>query len=48
MALRRWRNEPDLAGLRDPSELNKLPAEERKDCLALWTEVAAVVSRSEK
>jgi serine/threonine-protein kinase len=47
-ALTRWRNEPDLAGLRDPGELNKLSADERKDCLALWDEVAAVLARTEK
>jgi serine/threonine-protein kinase len=47
-ALTRWRNEPDLAGLRDPGELNKLSADERKDCLALWDEVATVLARTEK
>jgi serine/threonine-protein kinase len=48
MALNRWRNEPDLACLRYPDELNKLPADERKDCLALWDEVAALLARTEK
>jgi serine/threonine-protein kinase len=43
-----WRQEPDLAGLRDPGELNELPADEREECLALWTEVAAVLARTQK
>jgi serine/threonine-protein kinase len=47
-ALTGWREDPDLAGLREPGELNKLPAEERKDCAALWAEVAAVLDRTRK
>jgi serine/threonine-protein kinase len=46
-ALTRWQKEPDLAGLREPGELNKLPADERKDCLALWDEVAKALKRTE-
>src|SRR5262249_38699011 len=46
MALTRWRDEPHPAGLPDPGELNKLPADERKDCLALWDEVANVLKRN--
>src|SRR5262245_37154237 len=48
MALTRWQNEPDLAGVRDPGELNRLPADEQKDCIALWAEVAALLARTEK
>ncbi len=33
--LTQWRTEPDLAVLREPAELEKLSAEERKDCLGL-------------
>jgi serine/threonine-protein kinase len=47
-ALNRWRSEPDLACVRDPGELGKLAADERKEYLALWTEVAAVLARTEK
>jgi serine/threonine-protein kinase len=47
-ALTSWRNEPDLACVRDPSELKKVPAKERKEYLALWTEVAAVLTRTQK
>jgi serine/threonine-protein kinase len=43
--LNRWRADPDLAGLREPAELDKLTAAERKECLALWAEVGAVLAR---
>jgi eukaryotic-like serine/threonine-protein kinase len=45
-AVTRWRADPDLAGLRAPSELAKLSADERKDCLALWGEVDDLLSRA--
>ena len=48
MALTRWRNEPDLACVREPSEWNKLPADKQKECLALWAEVAALLARARK
>ena len=41
MTLAGWREDPDLAGLRDPSALEKLPPAERQDCRALWSELAA-------
>jgi serine/threonine-protein kinase len=47
LALTRWRENPDLACLRDPGELARLPAEERKDCLVMWEEVARVLKRSD-
>jgi tetratricopeptide (TPR) repeat protein/predicted Ser/Thr protein kinase len=37
---------PDLAGLREPSELDKLPPDERKNCRALWDEIKAVLDRA--
>jgi tetratricopeptide (TPR) repeat protein len=43
-----WRQDPDLAGLRDPGELSKLAADERTEFAALWAEVAAVLARTEK
>jgi Tfp pilus assembly protein PilF len=43
-----WRHDPDLAGLRDSGELNKLAVDERKEFLALWAELAAVLARTEK
>ena len=44
--LTRWRGNPDLAGLREPAELEKLQVEERDQCLALWKEVDALVDRA--
>ena len=40
-----WLKEPYLDGLREPTELEKLPAEERADCIALWNEVRVVLER---
>jgi serine/threonine-protein kinase len=48
MALARWRHEPNLACVREPGELNKLPVVERKEYLALWADVAAVLARNQK
>jgi serine/threonine-protein kinase len=44
--LTQWQADPDLAGLREPSALDKLSADERQECLALWKEVAAVLDRA--
>jgi serine/threonine-protein kinase len=38
-----WRSDPDLAGLREPAELDRLATDERKDCQALWAEVDRVL-----
>jgi serine/threonine-protein kinase len=46
--LTRWREDPELAGVRDQGELDKLATDERRDWLALWAEVAAVLARTEK
>jgi serine/threonine-protein kinase len=46
--LTHWQGDPDLAGLREPSALEKLSAGERKEFVALWAEVAAVLARTEK
>jgi serine/threonine-protein kinase len=46
--LTHWQVEPDLAGLREPRALDKLSTEERKECLALWKQVAAVLARTQK
>jgi serine/threonine-protein kinase len=46
--LTQWQDDPDLAGLREPSAIDKLSVDERKECLALWEEVAAVLHRAEK
>src|SRR5262249_1688958 len=40
-----WQGEPDPAGLREPSRMKGRGEAERKDCLALWAEVGAVLAR---
>ena len=40
-----WQGEPDLAWQREPARLERLAEDERKDCLALWAEVEAVLAR---
>jgi serine/threonine-protein kinase len=40
-----WQAEPDLSALREISALAQWPADERKDCFALWNEVRAVLGR---
>jgi hypothetical protein len=47
VALTRWRNEPDLACVRDPGALGKLGPDERKEYLALWADVGAVLARNQ-
>jgi serine/threonine-protein kinase len=47
-ALTNWKEDPELACVRDPGELNKLAPDERKEFLALWADVAAVLARTEK
>jgi serine/threonine-protein kinase len=48
LALTRWRNEPDLACVRDPGELDRLVPDERKEYLSLWADVADVLARTEQ
>ena len=45
-AMSQWREEPDLAELREPDALDRLSADERKECIALWSEVAALLTRA--
>jgi serine/threonine-protein kinase len=42
-----WRDDPDLAGLRDADALERLPAAERQECQALWQEVADLLRRAQ-
>jgi hypothetical protein len=46
-ALRHWQKDPDLAGLRDPDALARLPAAERAACSRFWTDVAALLQRTQ-
>jgi serine/threonine-protein kinase len=45
-ALAWWREDPDLAGLRDPAALDKLPPAERQECSTLWSDQAALLQRA--
>jgi Flp pilus assembly protein TadD len=45
--LRGWLAEQDLAGLRDPDAVARLPAGERQACTQLWAEVQALLTRAE-
>jgi tetratricopeptide (TPR) repeat protein len=42
-----WRDDPDLAGLRDADTLERLPPAERQECRSLWQEVAALLRRAQ-
>jgi serine/threonine-protein kinase len=41
-----WRDDPNLAELRDADTLKRLPAPEQQECQALWQEVEALLSRA--
>ena len=43
--LTHWQSTPELAGVREPSGLKTLPADERQKWFALWDEVDAVTRR---
>jgi hypothetical protein len=45
-ALLRWKTERDLAGLRDPEALAKLPADEQPACRKLWADLDALLART--
>jgi serine/threonine-protein kinase len=46
LRLRLWPADSDLAGIRDPAALERLPPSEREEFRALWQEVAAVIGRA--
>jgi tetratricopeptide (TPR) repeat protein len=43
--LEHWKVDPDLAGLREPDELAKLPKDEQTACRALWAEVDDLLAK---
>jgi serine/threonine-protein kinase len=47
-AASRWRQDPNLAGIRDPEALAQLPEGERNACEAFWAEVQALFDRAQK
>jgi tetratricopeptide (TPR) repeat protein len=44
--LQQWQVDPDLAGVRDGDAIATLPADERRACRALWSEVDALLARA--
>jgi serine/threonine-protein kinase len=44
--LTQWQMDPDLSGIREPSALAAFSKDEQDECRALWTEVAAVLTRA--
>ena len=40
-----WKSDPDLAGIREPDAMARLPAAERAACRTLWAEVNALLAR---
>jgi serine/threonine-protein kinase len=45
--LQHWQGDTDLAGIRDAKELAKLPSDERQACEKLWTDVAALLKKTQ-
>jgi tetratricopeptide (TPR) repeat protein/serine/threonine protein kinase len=43
--LRHWQKDTDLAGIRDPSSLARLPEAERETCRKLWSDVDVLLAR---
>ena len=45
--LRHWQQDTDLAGLRDPAGLAKLPADEQEACKKLWADLQALLEKAD-
>jgi hypothetical protein len=43
--LQHWQKDSDLASLRDPKKIAKLPADERERWNKLWADVAALLKK---
>ncbi len=46
-AMTQWQETPRFCGLREPDALDRLSADEGKECVALWSGVAALISRAQ-
>ena len=44
--LSHWQKDTDLAGIREPAALAKLPAAEQAACKKLWADVAALLKKA--
>jgi hypothetical protein len=40
-----WQQDPDLAGIRDPDAVARLPLDEQEACKKLWADVAALLTK---
>jgi tetratricopeptide (TPR) repeat protein len=47
-SLTRWQMDPELAAVRDPAKLAKLPAAERAEWQRLWADVSAIIAADPK
>ncbi len=47
-ALKRWLTDPDLAGLREPDLLEKLPVAESRACREMWKEIDVQFERARR
>jgi hypothetical protein len=45
--LHHWQADPDLAGVRDPERLTKLPQGEQRSFQQLWKSVAELIEQAE-
>src|SRR5262249_59144797 len=45
--LSHWKEDPDLAGIRDQAALTKLPEEEQQTFTLLWTRATALLKKAE-
>jgi hypothetical protein len=45
--LRHWRVDPDLAGIRDPEAVAKLPGDEPRAWRGLWEDVDALLKQAQ-
>jgi serine/threonine-protein kinase len=45
--LRHWQEDPNLAGVRDPAGLSKLPLDEREAWGKLWAQIGTLVAKGE-
>jgi tetratricopeptide (TPR) repeat protein len=45
--VRYWQTDPQLASLRDPAAVAKLPADEQEACKKLWADAAALLKQAE-
>jgi hypothetical protein len=46
--LEHWKQDPDLASVRDREALDRLPEAERQPWQQLWTDVASLLKRAER